>query len=736
MIDGFLGDDNSRFIDDDDPFDTGGAPSPSTSPTPTPTPTPSPPTPPRSITLYCRDTSTQGEGTCQEIPAFEGERCESFSISYEECDPTIPPTPTRTPTPTPTPQPIIIFCKDTRELDPANQSCLPSSVPWNGTCSNVSPFHVDCDPDEDVPPETEPLPSAYCCQREISTDALTGIQIVTNYCKTDCIEVNNISSCDQLGTIRLNNGQSVVKYIECDPANPPSKPEPEKVFVTKSVNCSPDGTFEQCKNYDIIIEEGTDDTPTNLCKLASNLFGGTVSPCDPTRVCIKGFIGEEYCDGDDLVRRFKEESCEETVVVLQANGCANQPPASPSPTPTITPTSTPTPTPTPSPASRTAQVTINVIAQLVRGGQAVNDPPSGEVSVRRTTFNKPLEQQEFAIQVARLYDIGDSITIESRATDNSVYFLRWRAVRASGIGISAGTYTASSPSNTIGLHGINFPGIEDGEIITFIAEFEEPIVPTPTPTSTPTPTPIPNPEPSPTPSPSPFPELVTPSPTPTPSQTSAFELPPQPEPSSTPSPTPTPIIQPTPLPSTTPSPSPTPSTSRIYTLPPDASPLPSSTPFPTPTRTPTPQPSVTPAPSPTPTPLPRWRSCIDGKLYLEPKPRGYRVAIYEGVGGGECWEPVTEVEVHPNINNTIFTYRRGSSELPSAKKFTIDNPSYAVYYAVRILTNEDLFRVEPRQFQLAPRNTQDFTISVREEAIESFGDGGTIFDLQLELREI
>jgi hypothetical protein len=212
-------------------------------------------------------------------------------------------------------------------------------------------------------------------------------------------------------------------------------------------------------------------------------------------------------------------------------------------------------------------------------------------------------------------------------------------------------------------------------------------------------------------------------------------------PEDTPTPTPTPAPDATATPTATPTPTPTPIDPG---LPPQATPTPTPVPEATPTPTPifipvaspTPTPEPTATPTPTPTPIPQWRSCVDGKLYPEPIPDDYRVATYEGVGGGECWEPRTEVGIHPNINDTIFTYRRSSGELPSAKKFTLDNPSYAVYYNVRILTNEELFRIEPNEFQLAPRAQQDFTMSVREETIESFGDGGTVFDLQLEISEI
>jgi hypothetical protein len=90
----------------------------------------------------------------------------------------------------------------------------------------------------------------------------------------------------------------------------------------------------------------------------------------------------------------------------------------------------------------------------------------------------------------------------------------------------------------------------------------------------------------------------------------------------------------------------------------------------------------------------------------------------------------------PTPNNIIFTYRRGSGKLPDAYKFTAQNPSSAVSYNVKVLTNNDLFAVQPSEFQLSPRQNQDFTISVKDGAIETFGDGTTLFDLQLEILEI
>jgi hypothetical protein len=220
---------------------------------------------------------------------------------------------------------------------------------------------------------------------------------------------------------------------------------------------------------------------------------------------------------------------------------------------------------------------------------------------------------------------------------------------------------------------------------------------------------------------------------------------PAPSPSATPVPTPSVTSTPVATPSVTPSitrsqdllPSPTPSTSSEFIIPPSSTPTPTTPIFePVPSSTPINTPTATPTLTPSATPIPTWRSCIDGKLYPEPIPPGYRSAVYVGVGGGICWEPTSEVAIHPNVDDVIFTYMRASGEYPVAQKFTLDNPAYAVYYTVRVLTNSELFDARPAEFQLAPRSTQDFFISIREDVIERFGDGTSLFNLQLEILEI
>jgi hypothetical protein len=141
-------------------------------------------------------------------------------------------------------------------------------------------------------------------------------------------------------------------------------------------------------------------------------------------------------------------------------------------------------------------------------------------------------------------------------------------------------------------------------------------------------------------------------------------------------------------------------------------------------------------PTPPPPEPVQWRSCIDGKLYTGEVPSGYRSAPYEGTGGGICWEPTANVGVHPPLGNLEFIYRRGSGKFPESYKFTADNPSFAISYNVKILTNDRLFNIQPPEFQIRPRSKQDFTISINEITIDEFGDGRTSFDLRLEITEI
>jgi len=165
----------------------------------------------------------------------------------------------------------------------------------------------------------------------------------------------------------------------------------------------------------------------------------------------------------------------------------------------------------------------------------------------------------------------------------------------------------------------------------------------------------------------------------------------------------------------------------------------SAPPPPPPSNTPasTPPPSNTPAISPTPTPSPvQWRNCLDEKLYTGYPPSDYRSVPYEGLSGGFCWEPVTEVGIAPPLNRIRFMHKRGSGNIPTPYKFTAQNPSYGLSYKVTLETNSEYFNITPSEFLINPRGNVEFVISVNEQTIEQFGDGVTIFNLDVTIEEI
>lgn len=186
--------------------------------------------------------------------------------------------------------------------------------------------------------------------------------------------------------------------------------------------------------------------------------------------------------------------------------------------------------------------------------------------------------------------------------------------------------------------------------------------------------------------------------------------------------------------------------------PPSSPPAPSSTPAPSPTATPSVTPSNTPVtvapeptplpsrtPTPTPSPSPQtWKSCIDGTTKIGFPPNGYRQGIYQGDDlGTACWEPVTNLGINPPLNNIVFDYQRGSSIFPSKKEFTIDNPSFATSYNIKVVVDETLFTVEPSAtFVALPRQATKFRIGVNQNNISKFGDGQTNFAMRLETTEL
>jgi hypothetical protein len=189
--------------------------------------------------------------------------------------------------------------------------------------------------------------------------------------------------------------------------------------------------------------------------------------------------------------------------------------------------------------------------------------------------------------------------------------------------------------------------------------------------------------------------------------------------------------QPPPSPSNTPVPIfPTPSNTPV-----PIPPTPSNTPAPPPSNTPRPTPSNTPFPTPSPSPV-RWRDCVDGILKDGNAPAAYREVNYSGAGGGMCWEPTGNVGFSPSLSEVLmFTYQRGSSELPQAKKITATNPSYGRSYSVTITTNSDII-ITPSAFTIAPRKSVEFSVKVTPQLLEQLGDGSSTLQMSFDIMEL
>ncbi len=239
-----------------------------------------------------------------------------------------------------------------------------------------------------------------------------------------------------------------------------------------------------------------------------------------------------------------------------------------------------------------------------------------------------------------------------------------------------------------GTTGVYFDGCDQNRI----RKDEDP---TCIPTSTPTPTPTPFVEITPTPTPTPFVEI-------------------------TPTPTPTPFVEITPTPTHTPS-----AFAEI-------------------TPTPTPFVEITPTPTPPPTtsafPLPSrvitWRDCITGNLNTGNIPVGFREVTYIGAGNGFCWEAPSVLTFTPNLSDAlIFTYQRGSSELPQPKTITVRNSSYGISYAVSMITNQDI-EITPSTFVIAPRSNESIVVKVNSNLLNVLGDGTSTLRLTVNLQEL
>ncbi len=192
-------------------------------------------------------------------------------------------------------------------------------------------------------------------------------------------------------------------------------------------------------------------------------------------------------------------------------------------------------------------------------------------------------------------------------------------------------------------------------------------------------------------------------------------------------------------PNPTPSPTPSPSTSRIVE-PPRLSPTPSRTPTAStlPPQVsppaPTPTPSRTPPPSPTPSPA-MWRSC-DGRLNMGTPTEGFVEVPYLGAGGGFCWEAQGTIGFVPSLTSLRFKYQRGSSTYPQPISVRATNPSYAISYRVKLTTDNTLFEITPSEMTIPPREDKTISIKAKSEAIATFGDGLTRFNLQVDIQPL
>ena len=134
---------------------------------------------------------------------------------------------------------------------------------------------------------------------------------------------------------------------------------------------------------------------------------------------------------------------------------------------------------------------------------------------------------------------------------------------------------------------------------------------------------------------------------------------------------------------------------------------------------------------------PFWRSCIDANAYPGTPPSGYREVPFTGVGGGTCWEPSTTIAFNPDFNALQFTYQRNSSNFPGPINMKAENSSYGLSFKVQFKTNFSLFKVEPQVLFIPPRESKDFTVRIENSVInESFNDGTTAYDLEIEITQI
>jgi hypothetical protein len=109
---------------------------------------------------------------------------------------------------------------------------------------------------------------------------------------------------------------------------------------------------------------------------------------------------------------------------------------------------------------------------------------------------------------------------------------------------------------------------------------------------------------------------------------------------------------------------------------------------------------------------------------------------YNGAGGGTCWQPTTQVGFSPTLSEALlFTYQRGSSDLPQPKTITATNPSYGTAYRITITTNTDII-VQPSSFTVTPRSSQQFVVNVTPTLLDKLGDGTSTIEMSVDITEI
>lgn len=196
-------------------------------------------------------------------------------------------------------------------------------------------------------------------------------------------------------------------------------------------------------------------------------------------------------------------------------------------------------------------------------------------------------------------------------------------------------------------------------------------------------------------------------------------LPPPPTPSTSIQPSLSPVPSQTPMPSFTPQPSLTPIVSIDVT-----GPVVSQTPIP----------SSQPQPTPSPTPV-TWRSCIDGILRDGNAPVGYQQIQYSGQGGGMCWEPVGTIGFNPPLTSLLFTWQRGSPNLPQPITIVADNPSYGLSYSISITTNPDII-ITPSSFTIPPRGSVPIVVNVTPALLNALGDGNSTLFMDVNIQQV